>query len=125
MVKIRRVSQTGFRILAKKEKPHPGSIVAGDKSLRLDMPRLLGGTHRGIMPLEAVIAAYAGSLNVTGNFVAKTMDFDLRHWEFTVWAEFDPRGIYGLAKVRKALLVVHVEARVTTRESARSLALLC
>ena len=88
MVKIKRVSQTGLRITAKMETPHRVAITAGDKKFKLDMPELLGGTHRGIMPLEAVIAAYAGSLNVVGNFVAKTMDFDLHDWEFTVWAEF-------------------------------------
>jgi len=122
MVKIRKIPQTGLRILAKMETPHRVSIVAGDKSLRLDMPRLLGGTHRGIMPLEAVIAAYSGSLNVTGNFVAKTMDFDLRGWEFTIWAEFDPSGIWGIAKVKKPILAVHLEAQVTTTESERRLA---
>ena len=121
MVRIRKIPQTGLRITAKMETPHRTAIAAGDKTLRLDMPQLLGGTHRGIMPLEAVVAAYAGSLNVVGNFVAKTMDFDLRHWEFTIWAEFDPSGIWGLAKVRKPILVVHVEAQVTTTESERRL----
>ena len=122
MVRIKKLPQTGLRIEAKMETPQRVAIRAGEKSLRLDMPKLLGGAGRGIMPLEALLAAYAGSLNVVGNFVAKTTDFDLRHWEFTIWAEFDPRGIYGLAKVRKAILVVHVEARVTTSESERRLA---
>lgn len=96
--------------------------TAENKSVRLDMPKLLGGTNRGVMPLEALLAGYAGSLNLVGNFVAKTMDFELNNWDFTIWAEFDPRGIYGLAKVRKPISVVHVEARVETIESARRLA---
>ena len=121
MVRIKKVSQTGLRIIANMETPHRVSVCVGDKTLKLDMPRLLGGTHKGIMPLEAVIAAYAGSLNVVGNFVAKTMDFDLCDWEFTIWAEFDPSGIWGISKVRKPILVVHVEARVTTTESERRL----
>jgi uncharacterized OsmC-like protein len=95
--------------------------TAENKSVRLDMPPLLGGTNRGVMPLEALLAAYAGSLNVVGNFVAKTMDFALHTWDFTIWAEFDPRGIYGLAKVAKPIIVVHVEARVVTTESERRL----
>jgi len=86
------------------------------------MPELLGGTDKGLMPLEALVAAYAGSLNVVGNFVAKTMEFDLRNWELTVWAEFDPRGIYGLTKVPKPIKVMHVEGLVTTSESANRLA---
>jgi len=121
MVRIKKMVQTGLRIEAVMETPHRSLVRAGDKALRLDMPELLGGTHRGIMPLEAVLASYAGSLNVVGNFVAKTMDFDLRHWEFTIWAEFDPRGIWGLSKVGNAFRVVHVESRVTTSESARRL----
>ncbi|MBI3933450.1 MAG: OsmC family protein [Acidobacteria bacterium] len=122
MVKIKRIPQQGLRISAKMETPHRVAITAGDKSLKLDMPQLLGGTHQGIMPLEALLAAYAGSLNVVGNFVAKTMDFHLEGLEFTIWSEFDPSGIWGIAKVKKAILVLHVEARVTTFESERRLA---
>ena len=118
MVRIKKIPQTGLRIEARMETPQRVLVRAGEKSLRLDMPELLGGTNKGLMPLEALLGAYAGSLNVVGNFVAKTMDFDLRNLEFTIWAELDPRGIYGLAKVRKAFPVLHVEARVTTSESA-------
>ena len=121
MVRIRRIPQTGLRIVAKMESPHRVQVTAEDKVLKLDMPELLGGTHKGIMPLQALIAAYAGSLNVTGNFVAHTTDFDLRGWEFTIWAEFDPSGIWGLHKVPKPIQVVHVEARVTTSEPERRL----
>ena len=127
MVRIRKIPQTGLRIEARMETPQRVLILSGDRptgvqSIRLDMPELLGGANKGLMPLEALLGAYAGSLNVVGNFVAKTMDFDLRNWEFTVWAEFDPRGIYGLAKVPKAFRVLHVEARVNTAESAARLA---
>ena len=122
MVRIKKIPQTGLRIEAKMETPHRVVVRAGDKAIRLDMPKLLGGTNRGLMPLEAVLAAYAGSLNVVGNFVAKTMDFDLRGWEFTIWAEFDPSGMWGIAKIKNAILVIHVEVRVTTPESARRLA---
>jgi uncharacterized OsmC-like protein len=124
MVRIKRIPQTGLRIQVKGETPHRIAITAGDKgdkTLKLDMPELLGGTHKGIMPLEALLASYAGSLNVVGHFVAKTMDFDLRGWEFTIWAEFDPSGIWGLAKVTRPILAVHVEARVTTTEPEKRL----
>src|SRR3990167_11320343 len=122
MVRIKKIPQTGGRIGAAIEAPQRVLVRGAENSLRLDSPELLGGTNKGVMPLEALLAAYAGSLNVVGNFVAKTMDFDLRRWDFTIWAEFDPRGIYGLKKVPQALLVVHVEARVTTPESERRLA---
>ncbi|MBI4464226.1 MAG: OsmC family protein [Acidobacteria bacterium] len=124
MVKIRKVPQTGLRVEARKETPHRVVVRAGGRTLRLDMPRLLGGTNRGMMPLEALLAAYAGSLNEVGHFVAKTMDFDLRDWRFTVSAQLDPRGMYGLARVRNAFPRLHVEAQVTTGESLRRLALL-
>ena len=127
MVRIRKVAQTGLRVEAMMESPQRVLIRSCDRpqsvqSMRLDMPEILGGTNKGLMPLEALIGAYAGSLNLVGNFVAKTMEFDLRDWNFTVWAEFDPRGIYGLAKVPKALRVLHVDVRVTTPESPKRLA---
>jgi hypothetical protein len=68
------------------------------------------------MPLEALLAAYAGSLNVVGNFVAKTMDFELSALDFTIWAEFDPSGIWGLKKISKPILRVHVDAKIATKE---------
>src|SRR3972149_10442210 len=122
MVKIKKIPQRGLPITAKMETPPRAPTRGAEKTLKLDMPQLLGGTHKGIMPLEALLAAYAGSLNVVGNFVAKTMDFHLEGLEFTIWAEFDPSGIWGLAKVKRAIRVVHVEARVTTIESERRLA---
>jgi len=122
VVKIKRIPQEGLRIQAKMETPHRVTVRAGEKSFRLDTPELLGGSGRGMMPLEAVLGAYAGSLNLVGNFVAKTMDFTLKNWDFTIWAEFDPRGIYGLAKVPKALRVVHLDAKVITPETPRRLA---
>ncbi len=103
------------------ESAHRVKVQAGDKAIKLDMPELLGGTHKGMMPLEALIAAYAGSLNVVGNFVAHTTDFDLRDWEFTIWAEFDPSGIWGLQEVSKPIHVVHIEVKVVTPESERRL----
>ena len=127
MVRIKKLPQTGLRIVATMETPQRVLVRSGDRpmhddqSVRLDMPEILGGTNQGLMPLEALLGAYAGSLNVVGNFVAKTMDFDLRNWEFTIWAEFDPRGIYGLQKVPKAFRVVHIEARVTTNETPKRL----
>ena len=133
MVRIKKMSQTGLRVVARMKSPHcvvvkaastePGRPVVNPakKTLTLDMPELLGGNDGGIMPLEALMAAYAGSLNVTGNFVAHTSDFDLQSWELTVWAEFDPSGIWGLNKVAKPIHVVHVEARVVTKESEKRL----
>ena len=124
MVKIRKVPQTGLRVQAQKETPHRVLVRADGKVLRLDMPALLGGSNRAMMPLEVLLAAYAGSLNVVGHFVAKTMDFDLRDWQFTLSAQLDPRGMYGLARVRNVFPRLHVEVQVTTGESLRRLALL-
>lgn len=123
MVRIRKVPQAGVRIEARMETSSRVSIRARGKSLRLDMPELLGGSNRGMMPLEAILGAYAASLSVVGSFVAKTMDFDLRNLEFIVSAQLDPRGMYGLAVVSKALPAVRVQALVTTGESARRLSL--
>ena len=121
MVRIRKVPRTGLRVEAKRESPQRVLVRGAERTLRLDMPKLLGGTNRGVTPLEALLAAYAGSLNVVGHFVAKTMDFDLRDWQFTISADLDPRGMYGLTRVSNALPVVHVEAAVTTGESLRRL----
>lgn len=128
-IRIKKLPQTGLRVMARMASPHSVTVNVADragnthahKSVTLDMPELLGGTDRGLMPLEALMAAYAGSINVTGNFVAHTSDFELTKWDLTVWAEFDPSGIWGLNKVSKPIHVVHVEAVVTTSESEKRL----
>ena len=121
MVRIRKIPRIGLRVEAKRESPHRVLVRGADRSLRLDMPNLLGGTNRGMTPLEALLASYAGSLNVVGHFVAKTMDFDLRDWQFTISADLDPRGMYGLARVGNAFPTVRVDVAVTTGESLRRL----
>lgn len=128
-LRIKRVPQTGLRVIARMASPHCVTVDVADrlgnsqphKALTLDMPELLGGTDRGPMPLETLMAAYAGSMNVTGNFVAHTSDFELNSWDLTVWAEFDPSGIWGLHRVAKPIIVVHVEAAVFTNESEQRL----
>lgn len=128
-IKIKRVPQTGLRVLARMASPHCVTVDVADrqgntqphKAITLDMPELLGGTDRGPMPLEALMAAYAGSLNVTGNFVAHTSDFELDKWDITAWAEFDPSGIWGLHHITKPIIVVHVEAVVATKEPEKRL----
>jgi uncharacterized OsmC-like protein len=115
--------------LARMTSPHSVEVNVADRAgktqphkvVTLDMPELLGGADSGLMPLEALMAAYAGSINVTGNFVAHTSDFELEKWDLTVWAEFDPSGIWGLNKVTKPIHVVHVEAVVSTAESEKRL----
>ena len=123
MLKLRKVPQTGVLVEARMETSSRVLIRARDKALRLDMPELLGGSNRGLMPLEAILGAYAASLSVVGSFVAKTMEFDLRHLEFTISAQLDPRGMYGLARVRNPIPSVRVQALVTTKEPPRRLAL--
>jgi len=121
MVRIKKIPQQGLRVDARMETPHRIVVRADSRSVRLDMPELLGGTNRGMMPLEALLAAYAGSLNVVGNFVAKTMDFELRGMELAISGLLDPRGMYGLKSVHNPLRSLQVEARVTTSESQQRL----
>ncbi len=50
MVRINRIAQTGLRIQAAMESPQRIVVRTNENSVRLDMPELLGGTNRGVMP---------------------------------------------------------------------------
>jgi uncharacterized OsmC-like protein len=72
-----------FSIKAKSE--NVTKVVAetpGGFKITVDEPEKLGGTNEGPSPVEYVLAAFAGCLNVVGNMVAKEMDLKLIVYHF-------------------------------------------
>jgi uncharacterized OsmC-like protein len=81
----------------------------------VDEPPNLGGTDEGANPVEYVLAALAGCLNVVGHMVAKEMNFEIKALSFDIEGELDPAGFMGKAKdVRPGYQSITVKANVDT-----------
>ncbi|MHB1001964.1 MAG: OsmC family protein [Armatimonadota bacterium] len=64
-------------------------------SFNVDEPEQLGGTNTGPNPVEYIIGAYAGCLNVVGHMVAKEMGFSIKELNIHVEGSLDPAGFMG------------------------------
>lgn len=102
-----------FSVHAERENPTKVKVNASKFTMIVDEPANLGGTDDGANPVEYVLAALAGCLNVVGNMVAKEMGFEIKALSFDVEGELDPAGFMGKAKdVRPGYQEIIVKANV-------------
>lgn len=71
-------------------------------SLIIDEPTELGGTDEGANPVEYLLAALCGCLNVVAHVVAKEMDFQLRGLEIRAEGELNPAKFLGQSDAERA-----------------------
>lgn len=85
-----------FRVMAHSESPTKTVIKARKFQIIVDEPKELGGTDGGANPVEYVLAAFAGCLNVVSHMVAKEMGFELRGIEIDIVGDLDPSRLFGM-----------------------------
>ncbi len=78
-------------------------FVAGARQFQLiiDEPEELGGTDQAANPVEFLLAAYAGCLNVVGHMIAKELDIEIRSLEIEIEGDLDPSKLYGKPTVNR------------------------
>jgi uncharacterized OsmC-like protein len=84
-----------FRIKAVSESPARVSVRARGFTMIVDEPPNLGGEDRGANPVEYVLAALAGCLNVVGHLIAKEMGFEISRLEIDVSGPLNPARLFG------------------------------
>ena len=84
-----------FSIKAHSENPTKTVVEARNFKIVVDEPKNLGGTNDGPNPVEYVLAAFAGCLNVVGHLVAKEMGFSLKGMEINMEGDLDPAKFMG------------------------------
>lgn len=89
------MSDLRFRVRAQAENPTKTSVKARNFHLVIDEPPDLGGTDAGANPVEYVIAALSGCLNVMGHLIAKEMGMDLKGLKIDIVGELNPDGLFG------------------------------
>jgi uncharacterized OsmC-like protein len=72
-------------------------VEARDFTFSVDEPTDMGGTNAGPNPVEYLLGALAGCLNVVGHQVAAEMDIEMGTIEIDIEGDLDPRKFTGQA----------------------------
>ncbi len=96
------MSDLTFRVKAHSENPTKTVVKARRFQLVIDEPEDLGGTNEGANPVEYILAALSGCLNVMCHLVAKEMNFTLRGVEITLSGNLNPAKLFGQETTERA-----------------------
>ncbi|MDD2635735.1 MAG: OsmC family protein [Bacteroidales bacterium] len=84
-----------FRIQAHSDNPTKTIVKARNFKLVVDEPTDLGGTDHGANPVEYLLAAYAGCLNVMAHICAKELGFELKSVKIDIVGSLNPARLFG------------------------------
>ncbi|MDN5276325.1 MAG: hypothetical protein PWR01_290 [Clostridiales bacterium] len=91
-----------FRAKAYSENPTKTVVEARGFKIIIDEPESLGGTNAGANPVEYLLAALAGCINVVAHVVAKEMGFELRGLEIDLEGDLNPARFMGKSTADRA-----------------------
>jgi uncharacterized OsmC-like protein len=89
------MSDLRFRVKANSANPTKTIVKARNFELVIDEPESLGGTNHGANPVEFVLAAYAGCLNVLAHMVAGELSVELRGLEINLVGSLNPARLFA------------------------------
>ncbi len=84
-----------FRVKAHIENPTKTIVKARGFELVIDEPADLGGTNEGANPVEFMLAAFAGCINVMAHVVAGEMKMNLKGVEINISGNLNPERLFG------------------------------
>ncbi len=91
-----------FSIKGASESPARFAGRARHFKILVDEPEGLGGTDQGANPVEFLLAAYAGCLNVVGHLIAKELGFTLHKIDIHVEGDINPDRLFGTSDAERA-----------------------
>lgn len=91
-----------FTAQASSKNPTQTVVNARNFQLIIDEPANLGGTDQGANPVEYMLAALAGCLNVVGHVVAKEMGMPLNGVSIELEGDLDPAKFMGKETTERA-----------------------
>ena len=89
------MSNLKFSAKAKSENDTKTVVEARGFKITIDEPESLGGTNAGANPVEYMLAALSGCLNVVGHLVAKEMGIHLNGLEIELEGDLNPARFVG------------------------------
>ncbi|MFD1599351.1 OsmC family protein [Halobellus rarus] len=87
-----------FAVSAESESETKTAVQARDFEFIVDEPAALGGSNDGPNPVEYLIGAWAGCLNVVVHTVAEERGIDVDSVEIEIQGDLDPRKFLGAAE---------------------------
>ncbi len=91
-----------FSISAESKNETKTHVTARDFEFVVDEPEALGGTNDGPNPVEYLIGAWAGCLNVVTHTVADERDIDIDGVTIDIEGDLDPRKFLGVSDDARA-----------------------
>lgn len=91
-----------FKVTAHSENPTKTVVRARNFEMIIDEPKNLGGTDEGPNPVEFVLGALSGCLNVVGHVVAREMAIQLKGITMELEGELDPAKFMGQPSSERA-----------------------
>ncbi len=96
------MSDLKFRIKAHSATPAKTVVKARNFEIIVDEPEDLGGSNTAPNPVEYVLAAFAGCLNVMGHLIAGEMGFELRSLQIEIAGNLNPARLFGQSNEERA-----------------------
>jgi len=88
----------------------------------VDEPKSSGGTNEGANPVEYLLTALAGCINVVGHVVAKEMGIDIKNMEIDLEGDLNPARFMGVSKTERAgFQEIRVKIKVDSDASEETL----
>ena len=84
-----------FSVKAKSENSTKTVVEARGFKMTIDEPETLGGTNAGANPVEYLLAALSGCLNVMGHLIAREMGIKLNGLEIELEGDLNPDRFLG------------------------------
>jgi uncharacterized OsmC-like protein len=102
-----------FAVSAESESETKTVVEAREFEFVVDEPPSLGGTNDGPNPVEYLIGAWAGCLNVVVHTVGEEHGIDLERVEIAIEGDLDPRKFLGIDEdVRAGYQEINVRIEV-------------
>ncbi|WP_410765577.1 OsmC family protein [Haloferax sp. DFSO60] len=99
-----------YSVSATAESPMRTRVSTRNFEFVIDEPENFGGTDEGPNPLEYLLGALTGCLNITGHFVAREMGLEVNGLEINIEGDLNPAKFMGMSgDSRAGYEVVRVE----------------
>lgn len=109
------MSEVKFSVKAKSESRTKVVVTTRGFKMIIDEPENMGGADEGANPVEYLLAALSGCLNVVGHLVAREMGFKLKGMELELEGDLNPDKFAGKSSTERA---GYKEIRVTVKPDA-------
>lgn len=106
-----------FSVKAKSENSTKTVVETRGFKMIIDEPENLGGTNDGTNPVEYLLAALSGCINVVGHLIAREMGFKLNGLEMELEGDLNPARFSGKSMEERA---GYKEVRVIVKPDANA-----